>query len=207
MLTGSILSDSIDVMAAMVRCFGAAKGDPNRGRRVSGSGGSVYSSKRSRSRNRENARGVSLGEPPILLSGKRSTNWLNTEEAVEQIRGRQAFHEFVLSGNEESLKQYYEAQRHSPILGSEEFIEQIKQPSAAVVREYPRYERRLIQAGPEHVIGEVVRQYKVTRDEIFRGKRGRENEARKWRCTWSSDIATGPYLRSQHTSAQAVTLQ
>jgi len=25
----------------------------------------------------------------------------------------------------------------------------------------------------------VVRQYKITRDEIFRGKRGRENEARK----------------------------
>jgi putative transposase len=106
-------------------------------------------------------------------------NWLNTEEAAEQIGGRQAFHEFVLSGNEESLKQYYEAQRHSPILGSEEFIEQVKQPSAAVVREYPRYERRLIQAGPDLVIGEVVRQYKVTRDEILRGKRGRENEARK----------------------------
>src|SRR6266540_3724406 len=47
-------------------------------------------------------------------------------EAVEQIGGRQAFHEFVLSGNEESLKQYYEAQRQSPILGSEEFIERVR---------------------------------------------------------------------------------
>jgi len=37
----------------------------------------------------------------------------------------------------------------------------------------------VVQAGPEHVIGEVVQQYKVTREEIFRGKRGRENEARK----------------------------
>ena len=53
-------------------------------------------------------------------------NWLNTAEAVEQIGGRQAFHEFVLSGNEESLKQYYEAQRQSPILGSEEFIERVR---------------------------------------------------------------------------------
>jgi REP element-mobilizing transposase RayT len=44
-------------------------------------------------------------------------NWLNTDEAVQQIGGRQAFHEFVLSGNEESLKRYYEALRQSPIFG------------------------------------------------------------------------------------------
>ena len=33
--------------------------------------------------------------------------------------------------------------------------------------------------GPERVINEVIRQYKVVRDEIYRGTRGRENEARK----------------------------
>jgi hypothetical protein len=75
-----------------------------------------------------------------------------------RIGRRQAFHEFVLSGNEESLKRYYEAQRQSPILGSEEFIERVRQPGPAVAREYARYERRVVQAGPEHVIGEVVRQ-------------------------------------------------
>ena len=106
-------------------------------------------------------------------------NWLNTGEAVEQIGGRQAFHEFVLSGNEESLKRYYEAQRQSPILGSEEFVERIRQPGAAVTREHPRYERRAIVAGPEHVVREVMRRYKVTRDEILRSQRGRENEPRK----------------------------
>jgi REP element-mobilizing transposase RayT len=106
-------------------------------------------------------------------------NWLNTEEVVEQIGVRQGFHEFVLSGNEESLKRYYEAERHSPILGSEEFIERVRQPVAALAREYARYERRVVQAGPERVVGEVARQYKVTREEIFQGKRGKENEARK----------------------------
>ena len=106
-------------------------------------------------------------------------NWLNTAEAVEQIGGRRAFHEFVLSGNEESLKRYYEAKRQSPILGSEEFVEGIRQRGAAVAREHPRYERRAIQAGPEHVLREVMRRYKVTRDEILRSQRGRDNEARK----------------------------
>ena len=49
------------------------------------------------------------------LEAKGAPNWLNTQEAVEQIGGRRAFHEFVLSGNEESLKRYYEAQRQNPI--------------------------------------------------------------------------------------------
>ena len=85
----------------------------------------------------------------------------------------------MLSGNEESLKRYYEAKRQSPILGSEEFIEGIRELGAAEVREYVRYERRVVQTAPERVIGEVARHYKMAREEIFRGIRGRENEARK----------------------------
>ena len=113
------------------------------------------------------------------LQAKGVPSWLNTAVAVEQIGGRQAFHEFVLSGNEESLKRCYGAQRQSPILGSEQFIERARQPGAAAAREYARYERRVVQAAPERVIGEVMRQYKVRREQIFQGKRGRENEARK----------------------------
>jgi chromosomal replication initiation ATPase DnaA len=52
--------------------------------------------------------------------------------------------------------------------------------------------------GPERVIAEVARQYKVTRDDIFRGKRGQENEARKVAmylvrrcCDWTlTDLAS-----------------
>src|SRR5688572_4046729 len=47
------------------------------------------------------------------------------------------FHEFVLSGNEESLRQYYEAKRRSPILGSEAFIERVRQPGAPATQEHP----------------------------------------------------------------------
>jgi REP element-mobilizing transposase RayT len=110
---------------------------------------------------------------------KGAPSWLNTTEGVEQIGGRQAFHEFVLSGNEQALKRYYEAKRQSPILGSEEFIERIRQRGAVGMREHARYERRVVQTAPERVIEEVARQYKVAREEIFRGIRGRENEARK----------------------------
>ena len=38
---------------------------------------------------------------------------------------------------------------------------------------------RAVEAGPERVIKEVMRQYKIAWEEIFRGTRGQENEARK----------------------------
>jgi chromosomal replication initiation ATPase DnaA len=85
----------------------------------------------------------------------------------------------VLSGNEESLEEYYKGQRRSPILGGEAFIERVKQPATMLAREYPRYERRAVQADPEKVMRKIVEQYNVKREEIFRGVRGRENEARK----------------------------
>ena len=138
---------------------------------------------------------------------KGAPSWLNTAQGVEQIGGRQAFHEFVLSGNEESLKRYYEAKRQSPILGSEEFIERIRQRGAVDVREYARYERRVVQTPPERVIGEVARQYKVAREEIFRGIRGRENEARKVamyvvkRCCDRTLAEMAEYFKVGHYSA------
>jgi putative transposase len=78
---------------------------------------------------------------------KGAPGWLNIVEAVEQIGGREAFHEFVLSGSEESLKRYYEAPRHGPILGGEEFIERLRRPGTGGGREYARYERRVVQTG------------------------------------------------------------
>jgi len=57
------------------------------------------------------------------VQAKGAPGWLDTAPAMEQLGGRQAFHEFVLSGNEESLTQYYESKHQSPILGSETFIE------------------------------------------------------------------------------------
>src|SRR4029453_218318 len=73
--------------------------------------------------------------------GKGAPSWLNTAEALEQIGGRKAFHEFVLSGNEESVERYYAAQRQIPILGTEEFMERLRRPGvAAVPRDHARYE-------------------------------------------------------------------
>ena len=53
-------------------------------------------------------------------------------EVVEQIGERKAFHEFVLSGNEESLEEYYKSERRSQILGGEAFVERVNQPAATL---------------------------------------------------------------------------
>ena len=110
-------------------------------------------------------------------------NWLNTAEVLEQIGQRKAFHEYVLSGNEESLEEYYKRERRSPILGREAFIERVKQPAATLAREYPRYERRAVQADPERVIRKIVEHYNVKRKSFAVSGAGRMKCGR-WRCIW-----------------------
>jgi hypothetical protein len=39
--------------------------------------------------------------------------------------------------------------------------------------------KRVVRVGPQHIIAEVARRYKVLREENFRRQRGRENEAGK----------------------------
>ena len=79
---------------------------------------------------------------------------LNMAEVLEEIGERRAFHEFVLSGNEKSLEDDYKGGRRSPILGGETFIERIKQRTATLAQEYPRYERRAVQAENPEGVGE-----------------------------------------------------
>jgi hypothetical protein len=43
--------------------------------------------------------------------GKRNTGFVRYQKGRGTDPGRQAFHEFVLAGNEPSLRQYYEANR------------------------------------------------------------------------------------------------
>ena len=124
------------------------------------------------------------GSHRYYLQSKGVLNWLNTGEALVQIGERKAFHEFVLSGNEESLEEYNKSERRSPILGGEAFIERVKQPAATPAPEYPRYERRAVQADPERVVRKIVEQYKVKRHEIFQGVRARRMKRGRWRCIW-----------------------
>lgn len=118
---------------------------------------------------------------PQYQQAKRVPMWLRTEEVLEMLGGRQAFHEFVLSGNEEALEEFYRSERHGPVLGSEGFIEKVGARSVKLRlgREVPRYQRQGVEATPERVIRGVAGLYKVPEEEVLKGVRGKENEARK----------------------------
>lgn len=113
------------------------------------------------------------------LQAKGAPTWVNTAEVLEVLGGSKDFHEFVLSGNEEALEKFYESGRQSPVLGGEQFVRRVREPMAKLASEYPRYQRRGVQASPEQVIGRVAKMYGIPKEEILRGVRGKENEARK----------------------------
>jgi putative transposase len=114
------------------------------------------------------------------LAGRERPAWLETKEVLAQLGGhRKTFHEFVLSGNEEALERFYRSGRQSPVLGGQEFIERLRKQMRKLTSEHPRYERRGIQASPEQVIERVAQWYNVARADVFRGRRGKDNEARR----------------------------
>jgi REP element-mobilizing transposase RayT len=113
------------------------------------------------------------------LRKKGVPNWVSTSEIIGQVGGRNAFHDFVLSGNEEALSRFYTSSRHSPVLGGEGFVERIREPTMELGREHPRYERRGLWPNGEQVIGKVAGFYKISKDAVLTGVRGRENKARK----------------------------
>jgi chromosomal replication initiation ATPase DnaA len=61
------------------------------------------------------------------------------------------------------------------VLGGEEFVERIRKPLGQLVKEHPRYQRR----GCKRVIRRVAESYRISREEVIQGVRGKENEARK----------------------------
>jgi putative transposase len=113
------------------------------------------------------------------IQTKNRPAWLNTDAVLEQLGESKAFHEFVLSGNEEALERFYQSARQSPVLGGEKFAERIRKPLRQLAREHPRYQRRGLQTSTPSVIRRVAEVYGVARDEILQGIRGKENEARK----------------------------
>jgi chromosomal replication initiation ATPase DnaA len=50
---------------------------------------------------------------------------------------------------------------------------------AQLVKEHPRYQRRGVQTSAQNVIRRVAESYRISREEVVQGVRGKENEARK----------------------------
>jgi hypothetical protein len=105
--------------------------------------------------------------------------WLRVEEVLGRFASPREFHEFVLAGNAAALKAYYGRRRQGPILGGEGFQERLRGRLRQVSREHPRHERVAVRISAETVLQRVARAYGTTVEDLRRGRRGRENGARK----------------------------
>lgn len=115
----------------------------------------------------------------FYLQQKGKPNWLKVSEVLEQFGTATAFQEFVLSGNEAELERFYNAGRQSPVLGGEKFLDRVRGRVGRLTREHPRHERVKIEARPGEVLDRVARYYRLEVEELLRGGRGKQSQARK----------------------------
>lgn len=113
------------------------------------------------------------------LRPKGLPKWLRTKEVRGEFRSVGAFHEFVLEGNEEALEEFYKKGRQSPVLGDEAFRERLMEKPVPIDREHPRHERAVVRPSVDKVLKILARAYGVRVEELVKGRRGKNNEARK----------------------------
>lgn len=113
----------------------------------------------------------------VYLRPKAAPSWLGVKEVLESFGDARGFHEFVLSGNEQALKEFYNERRQTPVLGGERFRERLMGSVGRLSREHPRYER--VRPPADRVLRVLAQEYGVKLEAVLQGRRGRENEARK----------------------------
>ena len=87
---------------------------------------------------------IILGVAIIITSGPEGhQGGLHWGELLSGYGSRRDFHDFVLSGNEDALLEFYASKRRSPILGVEHFISSVKEGDFSVSGEYVSYETRI----------------------------------------------------------------
>jgi REP element-mobilizing transposase RayT len=113
------------------------------------------------------------------LRSLKAPRWLALREVLSGHGGQRGFHEFVLSGNEETLLEFYSSQKRSPMLGDEDFVSWVKGGGFSVSGEHVGYETRVLRPAISSVVKAVAEVYQVSEEEIFQGRRGKRNEARQ----------------------------
>ncbi len=113
------------------------------------------------------------------LRPKGAPRWLSLKRVMSRYRSPEAFHKFVLSGNEKALLEFYSKKRRSPVLGDEDFVSRIKDGGYPLSQEHVSYETTMLRPRVSHVIMAVAEAYEVPRDDLFQLRRGERNEARR----------------------------
>ncbi len=115
----------------------------------------------------------------LYLRPKTIPKWLRIEEVMADFNNTAGFHEFVLEGNEDALENFYKTKRKSPVCGSEEFRERVREESIRIDREHPRYEKAAVRPSVNQVLRILAKTYGLKLDDLLTGRRGKDNEPRR----------------------------
>lgn len=113
-----------------------------------------------------------------LYSRKRPP-WLKTQRVGAWFGRPRNFHTYVMEGNDKALESWYTTKRMPLILGTEYFIEEVRQRAGVLSREHVRKESKYIRPSLEKVLTAVVKTYGISVSEVLASRRGESHEARK----------------------------
>ncbi|MBI1870685.1 MAG: transposase [Chlamydiae bacterium] len=106
-------------------------------------------------------------------------SWVGKERLLKSLEGPKGFHEYVMAGNDTETDKFYKSKKRSPILGTEGFVEEMREKVKEVSSEVTKSEEEHFRPRLEEMLEKIGRRYKVNRQELEKGIRGRENEARQ----------------------------
>lgn len=114
------------------------------------------------------------------LSRGKKPEWLDTRDLLDPFGGRKGpFLVFMHGKLEEEIKAFYQKERSGPILGTEEFVEEVRvgRSGGGVSREIP--EERHLAIPLEVCLKAVAEDYRVALSGLVSSRRGLDNEPRR----------------------------
>lgn len=136
------------------------------------------------------------------LRPNKAPQWLKIEEVMANYKSSWDFHTFVVSGNEEALVKFYSSKKLAPLLGSNDFINKIRERRASFSEEHTRYETVALRPRVSSVLRDIAKLYHVSEETLLHGKRGRRNEARQVAMYLVRELCN----KSLHTIAELFSL-
>ncbi len=119
---------------------------------------------------------------PGYLDKKRKELWLKTNEILSMVNNKvSSYRKFVESGLDEETKTFYERKKLPIIFGKKQFRKQMLKDLNPEKRKFSQPDYKQVKDMPtlNEVAQNCAAYFKINEKELFKVRRGRENEARK----------------------------
>ena len=111
------------------------------------------------------------------------------DDAMGEFSSIAHFHEFVLEGNNKALENFYKNGGQSPVLGDEEFRNELMEKPLRVDRKHPRYERAAVRPSVDQVLKTLVKSHGPKVEDLMKGRRGKTTSPERLACIWLKSYA------------------